>query len=244
MSPSSAEASTSQASTSDAFTTDAFTTLSRLLDDRWTCRKFLPDPVPQEQIERLLTMAQRTPSWCNTQPWQVVVTSGRGTERFREELAEHVRSQPPATDFDFPAQYAGVYRDRRRECGFQLYDTLGISKDDADGRVRQMLRNFELFDAPHVAVVTTEADLGVYGAVDCGLYVSTFLLGAQSLGLAAAPQAALASYSPFVREHFGIPENRRFVLGISFGYADPAAPVNAFRTSRAELDEVVTWSLS
>ncbi|WP_084728732.1 nitroreductase [Streptacidiphilus neutrinimicus] len=230
------------ASMSEASTTEAFAILSRLLDDRWTCRKFLAEEVPQERIERLLTLAQRTPSWCNTQPWQVVVTSGRSTERFRAALSEHVLSQQPAADFAFPAQYAGVYRDRRRACGFQLYDSVGITKEDAEGRVQQMLRNFTFFDAPHVAVVTTEADLGVYGAVDCGLYVNTFLLGAQSLGLAAAPQAALASYSPFIREHFGIPDNRRVVLGISFGYADPTAPVNSFRTSRADLDDVVTWS--
>lgn len=223
---------------------DPATTLARLLDDRWTCRQFLPDQVPRETIERLLALGQRTPSWCNTQPWQVVVTSGEATHRFRKELLEHVLSQPAAPDFEFPAAYTGVYRDRRRACGFRLYDSVGIVKGDSDGTLRQGLRNFELFDAPHVAIITTEDDLGVYGAVDCGLYVNTLLLGAQSLGLAAAPQAALASYSPFLREHFGIPDNRRVVVGISFGYADLDHPINGFRTSRAELAETVTWHAS
>lgn len=220
---------------------DPATTLASLLDERWTCRQFLPDEVPRETIERLLALGQRTPSWCNTQPWQVVVTSGEATHRLRKELLEHVLSQPAASDFEFPAAYTGAYLERRRACGFQLYDSVGIVKGDAEGTLRQGLRNFEFFDAPHVAVVTTEADLGVYGAVDCGLYVNTFLLGAQSLGLAAAPQAALASYSPFLREHFDIPDNRRVVVGISFGYADIDHPVNAFRTSRAPLADTVTW---
>lgn len=222
-------------------THDPATTLARLLDERWTCRQFLPDPVPQEQIERLLELGRRTPSWCNTQPWQVIVTSGEATHRFRKELLEHVTTGSPAPDLAFPAAYTGAHRERRRECGFQLYDSVGIIKGDADGTLRQGLRNFELFDAPHVAIITTEADLGVYGAVDCGLYVNTLLLGAQSLGLAAAPQAALASYSPFLREHFAIPENRQVVVGISFGYADLDHPVNGFRTSRAPLGETVTW---
>lgn len=222
---------------------DAFDTLTQLLDERWTCRQFRPDPVPQEDIERLLTLAQRTPSWCNTQPWQVVVTSGEATQTFRKELGEHVMSQAPAPDFDFPAAYTGDFLARRRECGYQLYDSVGVTKEDSEGRLRQSLRNFELFDAPHVAIVTTEDDLGVYGAVDCGLYVSTFLLGAQSLGIAAAPQAALASYAPFIREHFEIPDNRRVVVGVSFGYADRDHPVNGFRTSRADFQDVATfWS--
>jgi nitroreductase len=222
--------------------TQQFSTLRGLLDDRWTCRQYLPDPVTKETIERLLGLAQRTPSWCNTQPWHVEVTIGEGTKAFREELAAHVENQPEEEpDFEFPAAYHGVYRERRRECGYQLYNSLGIAKGDRAGSHRQQLRNLDFFDAPHVAIVTTEDDLGVYGAIDCGLYIATFLLGAQSLGLAATPQAALAAHSPLVRQHFGLPAHRRVVAGISFGYADLEHPVNKFRTSRAAMDTVVTW---
>ncbi|MEV6335608.1 nitroreductase [Nocardia vinacea] len=221
--------------------TDEFTALSHILDNRWTCRQFKSDRIPRDSIEALLRLAQRTPSWCNTQPWQVVLTEGAGTDRFRKELLEHIAIAEPEPDFAFPAQYAGAYRDRRRACGLQLYDSVGIVKGDQAGTMRQAMRNFELFDAPHVAIVTTEADLGVYGAIDCGLYIGTFLLAAQSLGLGAAPQAALASYSPFLHTYFDLPENRRVVAAISFGYPDPDHPVNTFRTAREDLDQVATW---
>ena len=125
----------------------------------------------------------------------------------------------------------------------QLYQAVGIPKDDMPGRARQMLRNFELFDAPHVAIVHTEAELGTYGAVDCGLWIDSFLLGAQALGLGAAPQAALASYSPFLRSYFDIPDTRQIVAGISFGLPDPDHAVNSFRTTRADLGAVVDWQL-
>lgn len=217
------------------------TALSRILDERYTCRQFRTDPVPRERIETLLRMAQRTPSWCNTQPWHAVVTESAATDRFRKELLDHIRTAAPAPDLAFPGSYDGVYRDRRRECGKQLYASVGIEKGDNAGSMRQMMRNFELFDAPHIAVITTEAELGIYGAVDCGLYINTFLLAAQSLGLGAAPQAALASYSPFLRNHFGIPEHRQVVAGISFGYPDAEHPVNSFRTHRADLDQAVTF---
>lgn len=219
-----------------------FDVLERLLAERWTCRQFRSDQVPRAEIERLLTLAQRTPSWCNTQPWQVTVTSGAETDRFRTALAAHVMAEGQAPDLPFPAAYTGVFAERRRECGYQLYDSLGITKQDTERRLEQMLRNFELFDAPHVAVLTTEADLGVYGAIDCGLWISSFLLAAQSLGIATAPQAALAGYSGFLRDFFAIPEGRHVVVGISFGYADLEDPVNGFRTSRAPLEDVVTWA--
>ncbi|TCJ93478.1 nitroreductase [Nocardia alba] len=221
-----------------------FATLQRLADQRWTCRQFTTEQVDRATVEQLLTLAQRTPSWCNTQPWEVVVTAGEGTQRFRKELLDHIQTAGNAPDFEFPATYEGIYRDRRRACGFQLYDSVGIAKGDHEKTMRQMVRNFEFFGAPHVAIVTSEADLGIYGAIDCGLWLENFLLGAQALGLGAAPQAALASYAPFIRDYFAIPDTRKVVFGISFGHPDTTHPINNFRTARAPLEDQVTWHTS
>lgn len=215
--------------------------LEDVLTQRYSCRGFLPQAVPRPVIERILTMAQRTASWCNAQPWQVVITSGTATERFREAVYRHATSNAAAADIPFPREYRGVYLARRRECGFQLYDSVGIKRGDREASGRQGLENFRLFGAPHVAIVTTEEALGVYGAVDCGAYVSNFCLAARSLGVATIAQAALASQSKFVRAHFGLGNDRQVVCGISFGYEDAAHPANGFRTRRAALTEAVTW---
>ncbi|WP_327144704.1 nitroreductase [Nocardia sp. NBC_01327] len=230
-----------RAATTDPAQTDRYTALQSLLEDRYTCRAFSPDPVPRATIEQILTLAQRTPSWCNTQPWQLAITEADSTDRFRKALLDHINGTATQSDLPFPAAYNGVFRDRRRECGAALYTAVGVARGDHEGSMRQMVRNFELFDAPHVAILTTEADLGVYGAVDCGLYLTSFLLAAQSLGVATAPQAALASYSPFLHEYFNIPEHRQVIAGVSFGYPDPHHVVNGFRTTREDLDNVVTW---
>jgi nitroreductase len=104
-----------------------------------------------------------------------------------------------------------------------------------------MLENFRFFGAPHVAIVTTDEALGVYGAVDCGAYVANFMLAARALGVATVPQAALAGYSEMVRAQLGVGDDRRVVCGISFGYADEAHPANSYRTSRAAIDEAATF---
>jgi nitroreductase len=215
--------------------------LERLIDERHSCRGFRAEPVPRPVIERILDVARRTPSWCNTQPWQVIVTDGEGTERFRSELSAHAATAEMQPDFPFPRQYAGVYQARRRECGVALYESVGVERGDRGASASQAARNFTLFGAPHAAIITTEADLGVYGAVDCGLYVQTFLLAAQSLGVGAIPQAALAAYAPFMRQFFGLPTNRQFVCGISFGWPEPGHPANNFRTSRVAVEDTYTW---
>jgi nitroreductase len=217
--------------------------LEDLLTGRWSCRAFEHREVPRDVIKRVLALAQRSPSWCNTQPWGVIVTSGQGTERFRSALAAHARSADFGSrpDFPMPDGYYGIYRDRRRECGWQLYDAVGVARGDRAASARQAFKNFELFGAPHAAIITTDTGHNVYGAVDAGLYVGSFLLAAQGLGLGAIPQAAIARCSPFVRDFFGIPDDRRVLLGISFGYPDRDDPANSFRTNRAPLSEAAQW---
>lgn len=217
--------------------------LQRLLEGRYSCRAFQSRPVPQSMIERLLFLAQKTPSWCNTQPWHLHITSGAATERFRTAMYDFMATKPePKSDLPVPREYRGISLARRRECGAALYDSVGIARGDKEAYARQSMENFRLFGAPHVAIMTTDEPLGVYGAVDCGAYVSSFVLAAQSLGLATIPQAALAIYGgEFVRNYFKIAEDRLLVCGISFGYADTEHPVNRFRTTRARFDEAATF---
>ena len=149
--------------------------------------------------------------------------------------------QPNTGDFPFPREYRGVYLERRRESGFQLYNSLGIPRGDKAGYARQALENFNFFGAPHVAIIHTDEALGVYGAIDCGGYVTSFMLAAQALGVATVPQAALAFHSEVVRKHFGLGDDRKVVCGISFGFPDRDHKANSYRTTRASLADAVTF---
>ena len=221
--------------------TDSYDNLHGLLKDRYSCRAYKPDAVPADTIEAIIEAARHVPSWCNAQPWQVVVTSGKGTDRFREALMQEALKGTPAPDLEWPSAYTGVYKDRRRACGFQLYDAVGIAKGDRAASATEMMKNFALFGAPHVAIIHAPRDLGAYGALDCGAFITAFTLAAQALGVASIPQAAVASYGPLLHDHFGISDDRMILCGISFGYPDTDAPVNSFRTERAQVSDILDW---
>lgn len=216
-----------------------FEVLERTLTNRRSCRGYTDEQVPRDVIEQLLAATQHTASWCNTQPWKLVITSGDATVKLRDALLASFDGS--GTDFDFPTAYTGDYDTRRKDVGWQLYDAVGVTKGDREASAREMLRNFGFFGAPHVAIITTEADLGVYGAIDCGLYVDSFLLAAESLGLGTCAQAALAGRSPFLREWFGLPDTRKVVCGISFGYPDLEHPSAKFMSRRAPVTDAVTF---
>lgn len=226
---------------------EAAQVLARMLAGRFSCRGFRPDPVPQATIEAMLALAQHSPSWCNSQPWQVHVTDGAATERLRAAL--YARAQGDAAagtmasepDLPFPGTYRGVYKERQREVGWQLYEAVGVTHGDRAGSGKQMLENFRLFGAPHALVLTTERELGVYGVLDCGIYLGSLLLAAEALGIGIVPQAAFANYAPLLRDVFDIPEERAIVCGASFGYPDAAHPANSFRSRRAPVTDAVFW---
>ena len=218
-----------------------FDTLSRILAARHSCRAFRPDPVARPEIERILTAARRVPTWCNSQPWEVVVTSGNETDRLRAALGHEAMTAPHAPDLPFPTAYTGARQDRRRTCGWQLYDAVGVRKGDREASARQTMENFAFFGAPHVALVTSATELGGYGALDCGGFITGFTLAAQSLGIATIAQAAPAGFSPFLHDWFDLGAERMVLAAISFGYADPDHPANSFRTGRAALADWVTW---
>jgi nitroreductase len=221
---------------------DSITILEQLMTARFSCRSFRPEQVARVTIERILKTAQTTASWCNSQPWRVEITSGAATQRFREVMYAAASGGKPASgDFPFPREYTGVYLARRRESGFQLYNALGIERGNKGGYAKQALENYNFFGAPHVAIIHSDEALGTYGAIDCGGYVTSFMLAAQALGVATVPQAALAFHSDLVRQHFSLGDDRRVVCGISFGYPDREHKANSYRTSRATIDEAVRF---
>lgn len=210
-----------------------------LLMERYSCRAFRPEPLADEVLDRIFELAQRAPSWCNTQPWHVHLLSGEALSTFVQALGAHVLSAPQGADLGVPV-YEEVYAERRREAGYGLYSALGIDRSDHEGRSLQMLKNFSFFGAPHAAAITTDRSLGTYGAVDCGGYISTLMLAAASVGIGVIAQGAIALYSDFVRRFLDLSDERLVVCGIALGLADESDPANTFRTSRSDLAGVVT----
>lgn len=216
--------------------------LDRLMRDRHSCRAFLPEPLPRAQIEQILETAQRAASWSNTQPWWLHLVSGAPLEAIRAELYELAGTQPhEAPEIDWPREIRGAHRDRRRECGWGLYNAVGVQKGDREGSGRQARENFRFFGAPHVALVTCDEALGTAGVMDCGSWVYAFLLAAEAAGIGAVAQAALAGQPAVWRKHLDIPDHHVIICGMSFGHEDRTHPANAFRTTRVPIDEIVTW---
>ncbi len=213
-----------------------------LMNSRFSCRAFLTKEVDQKTIDQIIETAQKVPSWCNSQPWQVILLRQETRRLLSEKLVYSADQAFETPDIDFPKRYTGVYKTRRSTCGWQLYNAVGVQKGDREGASQQMAKNYEFFGAPNVAIITTPKDLGAYGVLDCGAFITAFTLAAAAIGISSIPQAAIAGRAPIVREVLNIEEDRDVLCAISFGFADKDNPANSFRTQRADSVEFVEWA--
>lgn len=157
-------------------------------------------------------------------------------------LREAARSgEAPHPEFPFPVEYPDPYAGHRRACGAALYQAMGVERQDMQARWEAWMRNFEAFEAPHVAMVGIDRRLGVYAALDVGCWLQTVLLLATEAGVATCPQASLATFPRVVRSVLPIPDEVALLFGIAIGLEDPSVPANACRTARSALAENVSF---
>ena len=211
---------------------------------RKSVRRFLPTPVPAAVVSHILNVAARAPSGNNVQPWRVYVVAGERRDKLCDAIVEAASGDPDRHQPEYayyPTSWFEPYLERRRRCGFGLYATLGIARDDTAARERQMLRNYTFFDAPVGVLVTLDRRLNTGSFMDVGMFIQNILVAARAQGLHTCAQAAFAWFHKIAREQLPMNDSEILLCGIALGHEDLDAPENAFITERAGLDEFVSF---
>ena len=216
--------------------------LAEAIRTRRSVRGFLDKEVPQEIIENIFELAQQAPSNCNIMPWKVYVASGEKRNQISEELVKAASSgQPAKSEFPPTPKHEGEYRKRQVDCAVELYNNMGIARDDTAGRMRALLRNHELFDAPHIAFVCMEKHFGVSVAVDVGMYAQNLMLAMTAHGLGSCAMGSMRHYPEIPHRILNIPENHAILFGISFGYEDESVAANKTRIIKDDISQSVSF---
>ena len=220
-------------------------TAEEALLTRRSVRAFLPTPVTQATVAELLTLASRSPSGSNIQPWKVRVIAGETREKLSRAILEALdRDGPEKHQREwnyYPVHWREPYLARRRKIGWDLYGLLGIKKGDFEATEAQRRRNYVFFGAPVGMIFTLDEDLEIGSWLDLGIYIGSLTLAARGRGLDTCPQAAFADFHAVIRHELGIPENEIIICGMALGYADPSAVENRLVTERAPAGHFATF---
>ena len=165
--------------------------LEEAIRERRSTRMFLPDrPVPRTLVDEALALAVCAPSNSNIQPWHMVFASGAARERLVSALLHEARSRPPKIP-PLPHAFAHL----RRELGAQVYGSMGITREDTEGRRIAVLRNWEFFRAPLAGIVCMHRELGKVDALGVGMFPQTLVLALTAGGLGTCVQVSIAGVS-------------------------------------------------
>ena len=211
--------------------------LEQAINERRSIRMFLPDkPVPRELVDQALELAIRAPSNSNVQPWHLRLVSGAARESLVAALLDEASSKPPVVP-ELPELFAHL----RRELGAKVYGSMGITRDDAEGRRIVVLRNWEFFRAPLAGIVCMHRDLHYVDSLGVGMFLQTFLLALTAHGLGTCVQVSIAGYPEIVREQLSISDEYAILCGLAIGYPDPTFPANTLRTDRNPIEHNVVF---
>lgn len=213
-------------------------TVEDAIRGRQSIRAYLKTPVPRPLIARVLETAARAPSGTNIQPWKVTVVDGAPLKALTDEILSlyDTRGEGKREYNYYPVKWRDPYITRRRACGWGLYGTLGITRDDKAGMHAQRRQNFDFFGAPMGLVFTIDRDMEVGSWLDTGMFIQSVMVAARQFGLETCPQAAFAGYHDVLQHRLAIPEDEMVICGMAVGFPDPTAKVNTFRTEREPLD--------
>jgi nitroreductase len=215
--------------------------LEGLLTRRST-RGYKSTPIQRENLEIILKAASRSPSYTNTQPWEVSVVTGDKLKTLSKALYDVAAANHPAhPDIPVASEWPEVLGNRSKTHNARRFEALEIERDDVAGREELRLANYRFFGAPCALFISMDKSLGYWSHIDLGLFLQGLLLAANSLGLGTCLQASLANYPEVVHEHLGIPNSKKIVLGISIGYPDPNSKYNRYQSQRAEVSEFTKW---
>ena len=211
---------------------------------RRSIRGYQQKPVPKEVIEEILTLAMRSPSSLNSQPWNFTVLTGAQLDKIRAGNTErNLAGVPHSREFRIGKAFEGQHRERQVGVAKQLFAAMGIACEDAEARQDWVLRGFRQFDAPVCVIITYDRELADSDdtAFDCGAVTTALVNAAWSRGLGAVINSQGIMQSPVVREHAGIADDQVIMKAVALGWPDDAFPANAVVSERKSVAEAARF---
>ena len=216
--------------------------IAQAVRSRKSIRGYKPEPVSKETLREILDISIRAPSAMNTQPWEIAVVTGKVLDNIKqgnvEMLNSGVRPHP-----DVPIKVLeGKYRERQVGIAIQLFELMGIVRENKEQRAEWMQRGFRFFDAPAAFILYIDKSLSeLLAMAGVGALIQNICLTALNYGLGTCINDQTVMFPEVVRKFTHIPDSKLLITGITIGYPDWDFPANKVESTRESLENIVTW---
>lgn len=211
---------------------------------RKSVRGFLDKPVSKDIVDEIINTAKWAPSSYNTQTWRIHAVTGDALDKIREGNTKNtLDGVAPMRDFPYKEEYQDQSRQNQIDVAIQLFEAMGIERDDKEKRTDWMLRGFRQFDAPVSLVLTYDKSLepAAITQFSLGSLAYGIVLAAWERGIGCVINGQGIMQSAVVHEHANIPDNEAIMICIALGYPDENFKANDVRSVRADNSEFVKY---
>jgi nitroreductase len=211
---------------------------------RKSVRGFQKKAVSKETIDAIINAAKWAPSSYNTQTWRVHAVTGEALDKIREGNTQNtIAGKPHVRDFPYKEAYEGMHRQRQIDVAIQLFEVMGIQREDKDKRMDWMMRGFRQFDAPVSLVLTYDKSLepAAITQFSLGSLAYGIVLAAWDLGLGCVINGQGIMQSDVVHKYAQIPDTEAIMICIALGYPASDFSANEVRSVRADNEDFVSY---
>jgi nitroreductase len=154
--------------------------LAVAIKGRRSIRKFKAQDVPKNVITEILEVARWSPSWGNTQPWDLYVLTGKTLAKFKEmNLKQTLAGAAIVSDVPMLEKWPDAMKARYGELGKIVLSAQGIKREDKEARDKYYQNMVSMFDTPCLILACISRDnLVEYQMLDIGLIAQTICLAA------------------------------------------------------------------
>jgi nitroreductase len=222
-------------------------TVIEAITNRSSKRKYLNKSVPKDIQEKILNVAQMTPSGANMQPWVTyAISNAEVLKNIGDAIIEKMDEGIMNDQFIqyYPVNWVNPYKKRRITTGAGLYKLMEVDRKDNETRIQMWKDNFRWFGAQTVIFVFTDKaniDESQGALIDCGAYMQSIMLAAQEFGIDSCPQGSTTEFGKVIAKVLNIPENLALLYSVVLGYADKDEKINTYQPERVSLEEAVTF---
>lgn len=202
---------------------------------RHSVRKFQSKEIPEDVLKNIISTSLKTPSWANSQPWNIYVVSGQALEEIRKTWITKNNEKINGYS-DVPPVHRIEFSERAQKSMNNTLSNLGTFVNDPT------LKNFVeyqhiLFNAPAVVYLTLNKGHSKWSIYDLGALGMSIMLSATDREVDSIVAYELIKYPDVLRQYANIPEDEDIIIGIALGYEENDI-CNKFRSDRNGLDEV------
>jgi len=212
------------------------------IETRRSFRGFQNLPIPKDVLKKILKATAQSPSYKNTQPWEVAVVCGKKKNDLSEMLCDLATSKAEVhPDIPDPQGWPAEHEARAREHVARRLAAVGVEREDKEERANLSLLNFKFYGGPCAIFLFMDRSLEEWSIFDMGLFTQNLILAAHAFGIGTCLQASVTNYAPEIRKFLKVPESKSLVLCISLGYPDMKARINADRANKLTPDDFTIW---